>query len=249
MEVWRVNKTKNFTVMSNIHIRDKNLSLKAKGLMSILLSLPDDWQLSIKGLASICAEKSTTVKNVLKELQNNGYVKVTKLFPGETKSGRIEYIYDVYESPLTGSEPTEKQSAKDVAPKETVPEIAAPPPKQTATAKEEPDTEFEAFWAAYPKKVAKKDALKAWKKINPNQELIDIIKSALERHKKSAQWTKDNGQYIPYPSTWLNGRRWEDDVTDSILRGGTDNGAGSTNPNRGYATNPANFHGSTGFRG
>lgn len=69
---------------------------------------------------------------------------------------------------------------------------------------------FDEFWKAYPKKVAKAQAQKAWNKIKPNAELQQVILNALERQKQSVQWQKDNGQFIPYPATWLNGRRWED---------------------------------------
>ncbi|MGN1086146.1 MAG: DUF6291 domain-containing protein [Porcipelethomonas sp.] len=69
---------------------------------------------------------------------------------------------------------------------------------------------FNDFWKAYPMKVSKANALKAWNKLKPDDSLVRKILSALERQKKSAQWQKDNGQFIPYPATWLNGRRWED---------------------------------------
>lgn len=70
---------------------------------------------------------------------------------------------------------------------------------------------FNDFWKAYPKKVSKANALKAWNKLKPNGDLVREILSALERQKTSVQWQKDNGQFIPYPATWLNGRRWEDE--------------------------------------
>ena len=63
MAVFRVHKTRDFTVMSNHHLRDKNLTLKAKGLLSVILSLPDDWKYSIAGLASICKEGTSAVKS------------------------------------------------------------------------------------------------------------------------------------------------------------------------------------------
>ncbi len=69
---------------------------------------------------------------------------------------------------------------------------------------------FEKFWAAYPKKTAKQQAIKAWQKLNPDKVLINAILSSLEQQKRSVQWTKDGGQFIPYPATWLTGRRWED---------------------------------------
>ena len=72
---------------------------------------------------------------------------------------------------------------------------------------------FNDFWKAYPKKVSKTSALKAWNKLKPDDKLVREILSALEQQKKSAQWQKDDGQFIPYPTTWLNGRRWEDDLS------------------------------------
>ncbi len=71
---------------------------------------------------------------------------------------------------------------------------------------------FESFWEQYPNKKAKKDAFKSWMKLKPTEELVSKILSALESHKKTSQWTKDNGQFVPYPATWLNKGRWEDEV-------------------------------------
>lgn len=98
MSVFRVNKTKDYTVMSNHHLRDKELSLKAKGLLSMMLALPDDWDYSINGLVAICKEDVRAVKSALAELKEQGYLVVTKLYPnGERK--RIEYVYDIFEKP------------------------------------------------------------------------------------------------------------------------------------------------------
>lgn len=104
MAVFRVHKTKDFTVMSNHHLRDKNLTLKAKGLLSVILSLPDDWKYSIAGLASICKEGTSAVKSALGELTEAGYVTVTKLYPNQTETGRIEYVYDIHETPQASRE-------------------------------------------------------------------------------------------------------------------------------------------------
>ena len=71
------------------------------------------------------------------------------------------------------------------------------------------EQEFDSFWLSYPKKVAKETARKAWAKISPA--LYSPIMTALEQHKRSAQWLKDGGQFIPNASTWLNNKRWEDD--------------------------------------
>lgn len=99
MAVFKVNTNTNYTVMSNTHLRDKNLSLKAKGLLSVMLSLPPAWDYSIEGLCAICKEKETSVQSALKELKTYGYLIVTKKLPNETASGRFEYVYDVFEEP------------------------------------------------------------------------------------------------------------------------------------------------------
>lgn len=99
MSVIRVHKNKNFTVMSNTHLRDTNLTLKAKGLLSVMLSLPDTWDYSIAGLCAICKENETAVKSALKELKEYGYVVVDKQTPDKTNNGRFKYEYNVYEEP------------------------------------------------------------------------------------------------------------------------------------------------------
>ena len=74
------------------------------------------------------------------------------------------------------------------------------------------DFDFDVFWNEYPKKVGKQDAMKSWKKIKPDEHLMEKIISGLRNWKASDQWLKENGQYIPFPATWLNKRRWEDEV-------------------------------------
>lgn len=71
---------------------------------------------------------------------------------------------------------------------------------------------FEAFWTAYPKKKSKGQALSAWKKLKPDSSLQVVFLKAIEAQKRSPDWQKDKGQYIPYPATWLNAMAWEDEV-------------------------------------
>ena len=99
MTILRVNKNKNYTTMSNYHFKEKEMSLKAKGLLSQMLSLPKDWDYSIAGLVKLNKDNETSVVSALKELKKFGYLKVVKLLPNETETGRIEYIYDIYENP------------------------------------------------------------------------------------------------------------------------------------------------------
>lgn len=71
---------------------------------------------------------------------------------------------------------------------------------------------FARFWIAYPRKVGKTDALKAFMKLAPDEALTVTMIDAVRRHATSRDWQKDSGQFIPHPSTWLNGRRWEDEI-------------------------------------
>lgn len=121
MAIFRTHKNQNYTVMSNYHLKEKNMSLKAKGLLSVMLSLPDDWDYSLAGLVAICKENETAVKSALKELKDFGYIRIDKLMPNETESGRIEYVYNVFEQPQDISKQGNKKQALENQPLENQP--------------------------------------------------------------------------------------------------------------------------------
>jgi hypothetical protein len=75
-------------------------------------------------------------------------------------------------------------------------------------------TAFNIFWATYPKKVAKQAAIAAWKKVDQDRALYHEIMQGLSRWKESYEWQKESGRYIPNPASWLNGRRWEDEIPE-----------------------------------
>lgn len=106
MAVIRISKTKGFTVMSNYHLRDKNLSLKAKGLLSLMLSLPDGWHYTVRGLSSICKEGVDSISSGIRELDKCGYVRRHQANING-KFQEIEYI--IYETPQQNAlEPEEE---------------------------------------------------------------------------------------------------------------------------------------------
>lgn len=76
----------------------------------------------------------------------------------------------------------------------------------------ESDERFTVFWDMYPRKEGKQNARKAWDKLCPDEELLYRILDAIALQKESDQWMRDNGRYIPLPASWLNGKRWEDEV-------------------------------------
>ena len=100
MAVFRTVKNRNYTVMSNYHLRDKNLSLKSKGLLSFMLSLPEDWKYSLKGLANVSKDGIYVIRNCVKELEKYGYVQRRKARNDKGQMIDVEYI--IFEHPING---------------------------------------------------------------------------------------------------------------------------------------------------
>lgn len=97
MAVFRIERTKDYTVMSNHHLRNHELSLKAKGLLSMMLSLPDDWNYTTRGLAKICKEGVDAIGSALRELETAGYVVRHQLRDRQGRISDTEYV--IYEQP------------------------------------------------------------------------------------------------------------------------------------------------------
>lgn len=110
MSVFRINKTSDYTVMSNYHLREKNMSLKAKGLLSIMLSLPNDWDYSINGLATLSKDGKDSVMGALNELEEFGYLVRSRTI--NEKGQFLGYDYDIYENPYTENPNTVKPNTE-----------------------------------------------------------------------------------------------------------------------------------------
>lgn len=102
MAVFRVEKNANYTTMSNYHLRDKQLSLKAKGLLSFCLSLPDTWDYSIMGLAAVCKEGRDCIMSTLQELEELGYLRRERTRNADGTLAGADYV--IYELPQPVSE-------------------------------------------------------------------------------------------------------------------------------------------------
>ena len=109
MSVIRIHKTNNFTVMSNHHFKEKQMSLKAKGLLSLMLSLPDDWNYSVSGLVRLSKDGKDSVMSALQELEKFGYLSRSQQFNAKGQFSGIEY--NIYEEPQTENPTTDKQNA------------------------------------------------------------------------------------------------------------------------------------------
>ena len=116
MGVFRVNKNKNYTVMSNVHLRDKALPLKAKGLLSLMLSLPEDWDYTMRGLAKLSDDGLDSTRAAVKALERSGYVVRRQLYDSRGRFSNNEYtVFEIPQPsspssdlPLTGKPSTEK---------------------------------------------------------------------------------------------------------------------------------------------
>lgn len=235
MPVMRVEKNDNYTSMSNYHLRDRRLSLRAIGLLSKMLSLPPDWDYTVSGLAAICKEGRDAVRGALQELEAAGYMIRQQSHTEAGTFGKNDYI--VYEQPaspppeqpLTENPSTAEPSAvtpsagnaaqlskdlnKDLV---NIPPIVPPggkPEKDKSIPKWKPQR-FEGFWTFYPCHKSRQAAVKAWDRLKPQDELIAVIGKALVRQMATAEWKRGIG--IPYASTYLNQRRWEDEVTEDV---------------------------------
>ena len=124
MAVFRIDKTRDYTVMSNFHLRDKRLSLKAKGLLSQMLSLPEDWDYTLTGLSYINRESKDAVRSAINELEQYGYIERRQATDERGKFSVNEYVihespveaplsdYPSSENPTTGNPSTEKPSSE-----------------------------------------------------------------------------------------------------------------------------------------
>lgn len=227
MGVIRVEHNANYTTMSNYHLRDERLSLRAIGLMSKMLSLPEDWDYTVKGLAAIVKEGRDAVRKALMELEAAGYLVREQ---GRSAGGNFAANdYTLYEEPqalpLTEKPSTVKPSAdlpssdsplteiptqlNNLINKETKKQRHAP----AAAPKWEPEM-FELFWAAYPCKKDKMSARREWDRLKPDRDLMRTMGAALKRAKASEEWQRGIG--IPYACRWISKRRWED-VQEIVL--------------------------------
>lgn len=227
MAVMRVEKSANYTVMSNRHLDDTRLSLKAIGLLSKILRLPDDWDYTLEGLAHICKEGKDAIRSAIVELERAGYIERRQTHAADGSFAGNEYIvheapfdadatpssgFPTTGNPLTDNPSTEnptQPNTKDTKYLDTNPPLTPQrgrrAPKKVALWKPE---RFAAFWQYYPRGESKQAAIAAWDKLRPDDALIDDIARALKRQMASEEWQRGVG--IPYAATYLNQRRWED---------------------------------------
>lgn len=173
---------------------------------------------SYQHIADQCEIDRSTVRKHIKQLAAQGLLRIENR---EGPKGNSSNLYFLTlsgvgqnstpvgpESTGVGPKPTGgvgPESTRTSHPSEPVKE-----PKTLCASEVKLAEAFDVFWKLYPNKKSKKDARKAWEKLKPNAELRETLMIALGNHHVSRDWTKDDGQYVPMASTWLNGERWND---------------------------------------
>lgn len=197
------------------------ISDKSKLVYGVLASLAREdgycWA-SNKALAAIMGCGERTISRAIAELTDVGELIVQDVGNGDRVGNHERRIYTretaVRSLAKIGSPASFGEASLDKNGEAVFNRIDNNKPKKSPhTPPADFDEEFAQFWKLYPKKRDRDKALKAWRKLNPDNELFCQIMIALNAQIRSAQWQRDGGQYIPYPSTWINGKRWEDEVT------------------------------------
>jgi hypothetical protein len=230
-----------YTNIPNALIWDKSLRPQTKWVLIAMLSLPEDWDYSIRGLAAKTGLSKDTIAKMLGELEGAGYLRRRQERDGGRFGGATYVLTDVAgdfgdeeppeEAPApcpnlpdTESSDTENSPQQnniytnyDLNNPPIVPTEGGSPRKTKRTKRRGPRStpewkpeRFEALWQYYPRGESRQAAIRAWDRLRPSDELIDTMARALSRQMQSPTWR--DGVGIPYLSTWLNNRRWEDEA-------------------------------------
>lgn len=220
MSVIRIQKTNNYTVMSNYHFREKDMSLKAKGLLSLMLSLPEEWDYSVDGLVKLSKDGKDSVISAITELEQFGYLVRSQ---AKGQDGKFAgYDYDVYEQPYTEKPFTENPST--VKPMTENPQQLNTKPLNTEsdiniTNKKlninvQTEQEFEEVWKLYPRKEDKKKAFLAYKTARKKAS-FDEIKKGVETYSNHIRVSNTDKRYIKLGATYFNGECWANNYEQS----------------------------------
>lgn len=219
-----VQATDNFTIVPNAWVRDPNLSRRARGLLTELLSHREGWDVSIESLWRDGTEGREAVRGAVKELENAGYLHREQARGQGARFGASEYVLrDPHDEtaghsdarkpgdgkpgdgkPGPGNARAKKNNQEDQPQEEQPRKDNAPAP---APATRDATDRFDEFWATYPRRQGKGAAVKAWAKAIKRADPDTILKAAAAYRDDPQR----EPQYTAHPSTWLNQDRWEDE--------------------------------------
>ena len=217
-----------YTIVPNAIIESDEMNLKDVGLLCFLLHLPDDWDFSIEGLVAILRHNGrSSVMSGLNRLEELGYLArwrervsgqlrdaIWIVSDAKMSEADIQGIASKYTTTPMSEKPTSEnptlENRRQINKKVINKKESIKKEKYKKERKAEETDDFDAFWQAYPKKVGKQAARRAFEKVKDVP--LQTILNAIEQQKKMKQWQDNNGQFIPHPSTWLNRGSWDDEL-------------------------------------
>lgn len=217
MAVLRKEKHNDFTVIDNAIFRNKELSLKAKGMLCLLLSLPDNWKFSVAGLAGCSTDGKSAVTSALNELEEAGYFHREQSRNGGNFGEAVYVISEVpfsenpmTENPTSGNPMTENHAQYNTNKSNT---------KELTTKRisiSEYEKEFENLWEIYPKKQGKKKALDSYIKARKEGTTYEEVEEGIYAYARLIRAEHRDEQYIKHGSTFFSQKAWLDDFTVAI---------------------------------
>lgn len=218
MKVVKIEKKNNYIVVPNSILRDKRISIKARGLLIIILSLPPKWKLTVSGLVTVTGAGETAVRAGLRELEKYGYVQCTRARDSKGRIGCMDYI--IREVPLNEENPKvenpkvenpEVENLGVVSTDIVSTDIVSTNIVSTNDMDSLQSRYFKVFWNTYPKHIKIKETKEYWNKLPVDIDLYDKIIKSVTDYKKTEQWLDPT--YIPNPLTYLSDERWRDEIT------------------------------------
>ena len=219
--VHREEHNESYSIIDNAVLQNVNLSWEARGFLAYLLSLPNDWNFTVRGLVKQTGSSKNVILRLMNELKAAGYIKLERK---KDKDGRFtQSSWHIYESPFENhniqkrntvepesrlAEHGEKGTIQITNINKELNKQITKENKQQGGVLSEVEKMFLQFWSIYPKKVDKKGSFRAFKNIPKLKEQFPGIIKALEIQKESDQWTKNHGQFIPNPTTYIHQERW-----------------------------------------
>jgi hypothetical protein len=233
MGIIRVEKTGNYSIISNVCLRDDNISMKAKGLYSYLVTLPDNWVIYQQELLNHFPDGRTAISAAMDELEKYGYMRKERTRGAD---GRMSgWDYTLYEHPQVAdnqASPPKSGFPKSVNPKSENQQLPKTDYNQDTNSTKNTLCGFDDFWNVWPKherKSNKQRCMALWRSKKLYECHTEVI-AAVERWKLSKQWTKDGGEFIPGPDKWLFQEKWlsADAIKTTTVQPDYDNPFGTT---------------------
>ena len=213
---FKLARRRGFAVVYRSVAQDDRLSLKARGLYVLMASLPENWEYTIAGLAKKAGTGRDQIRSALQELLHVGYLVKEQTHGNDGRFAKNVFVLQEEAPPLSENTTAEKTTAEKPSTEKST-ENNKERKKKNKKPPISPDGQarFDSFWQVYPRKDAKSKAKEAWAKLEGwgvDDDLMVHILAAGAAQKRTEQWQREGGRFVPMAATWINQRRWEDEV-------------------------------------